>query len=183
MTHVQYSLLTGSIPRGYGPLKTPVTFGSRVRKRFPLRSSVLLGTNKATSVLNVKPIHRKHLSLISLNTYNKLFVTFLSPKKILHMHPCACLAGFTTLMNPSHREILTSTSPLWTWPSHSTQNQRCSGTLRSSRCISGPCRWRTGPSSGWYNGPQRMCSRSAHTHSITPSHAVGHTPSLPCLNE
>lgn len=44
------SLLTGSIPRGYGPVKTPVTFGSKVRKRFPRISSSLLGTNKTSSV-------------------------------------------------------------------------------------------------------------------------------------
>lgn len=47
---LQYSLLTGSIPRGYGPLKTPVTFGSRVRKLFPWTSSSLSGTHKTRTI-------------------------------------------------------------------------------------------------------------------------------------
>lgn len=41
-----YFLLTGSIPRGYGPLKTPVTFGSRERNLFSLIFVALLDTNK-----------------------------------------------------------------------------------------------------------------------------------------
>lgn len=47
---LQHRSLTGSIPRGYGPLNTPVTFGSRVRKPFPLTSWTLFGEDETTIV-------------------------------------------------------------------------------------------------------------------------------------
>lgn len=118
--------------------------------------------NKSTN--DILPLYLlTHITDCSLN--------FLTVKMILK-HFWVCLAVFTIIMlmlSPSCYKVVTSTRSLLTWPSHSIQNQRCWGTSRSSHCISGPCRWRTGPSSGWYNAPQRMCSRSAH---ITSNHSV-----------
>lgn len=143
MNSRQHSLLTGSIPRGYGPLKTPVTFGSRVRKRFPLISAFLTGHTK--TVLNVGHLETNAQSPTYLYIFKHIR---LFRRTLLH-------------------EVLTSTPRLWTWPSHSIRSQRCWGTLKNSHCIWGQCRWRTGPSSGWCNAPQRTCSRSANIHQIT----------------
>lgn len=85
MTCPQYSQLTGSIPRGYGPVKTPVTFGSRVRRPFPWISLSLLGTNKTTTLCYMysMSLWNKSTNVILslyLLTHNRLFINGLNLK-------------------------------------------------------------------------------------------------------